>query len=332
MRRCILSSIIVCFSTISLFAAISVNLPCENVAVKQGINCTVFEGAEVYGKPGQPQLPVYKCAVLIPPDADLSTVSFSISGLAEETVDGKYTVQPASPPVSINGEWWPKERNIVDRKDVAVYSTNEFFPKSYINNVNVGKLRCYTIAKVAVSLAKYNPGTGAVRQMKSGTLTVSYKKDPAYNAARNASFKVPVNVKKKVRNLVVNYDEVAGAYEADFNFTNRSKYVIMTTSDIQDASTKLEAFIDSKKNRGFDVEVVLKSTWGGTADNMRLWLQNNYQSMGIEYVLIIGCPHMTAGDVPMKEVTYDQGSAGSDFYFAQLSGDFEDDGMAEVDL
>ena len=80
MRRCILSSIIVCFSTISLFAAITVNLPCENVAVKQGINSTVFEGAEVYGKPGQPQLPVYKCAVLIPPDADLSTVSFSISG------------------------------------------------------------------------------------------------------------------------------------------------------------------------------------------------------------------------------------------------------------
>ena len=54
--------------------------------------------------------------------------------------------------------------------------------------------------------------------------------------------------------------------------------------------------------------------------------------MGIEYVLIIGCPHMTAGDVPMKEVIYDQGSAGSDFYFAQLSGDFEDDGIAEVDL
>ena len=332
MRRCIISGIILCFSTISLFAAVSVNLPCESVVVKQGISSTVFEGAEVYGKPGQPQLPVYKCAVLIPPDADLSTISFSVSNLAEETLEGKYTVQPASPPVSINGEWWPEERNIVDRKDVAVYSTNEFFPKSYINNVNVGKLRCYTIAKVTVSLARYNPVTGQVRQMKNGTLTVNYAKDPAYNAARNASFKVPVNVKKKVRNLVVNYNEVAGTYDADFNFTNRSKYVIMTTSDVQDASTKLDAFIASKENRGFDVEVVLKSTWGGTADNMRLWLQNNYQSMGIEYVLIIGCPHMTAGDVPMKEVTYDQGSAGSDFYFAQLSGDFEDDGIAEVDL
>ena len=332
MRRSIFLSIILCLSTVSLFAAISVNLPFESVVVKEGINSTVFEGAKVYGKPGQPQLPVYKCAVLIPPDADLSSVSFSISGLAEEVLGGKYTVQPASPPVSIDGEWWPSERSIVDRKDIAVYSSNEFFPKGYIGNVSVGKLRCYNIAHVTVYLAQYNPVTGQVRQMKNGALALCYAKDPGYNAAQNASYKVPVNVKKKVKNLVVNYEEVAGAYESDFTFTDRSKYVIMTTEDIQNASSKFSAFIESKEDRGFDVEVVLESTWGGTADNMRLWLQNNYQSMSIEYVLLIGDPAMDVGDVPMKTVYYDQGDAGSDFYFAQLTGDFEDDGIAEVDL
>lgn len=332
MRSVTFAGVMLFICAVSLYANISYNLPCKNVTVKEGIAGTVFEGSAVYGEPGQPQLPVYTAAFLIPPDAELNSVTFSISGLAEEILSGEYAVAPAPPPVSQDGEWWPPERNIIDRKDVAVYSRDAFFPNDYIGNVKVGKLYCYNVVHVSVYLSKYNPVTKKLIQMKKGELVLNFSKDPAYSSSGNASYKIPVNIKKKVRNLVVNYNEVADAYNSDFTFTPRSKYVIMTTEDIQTSSGKLGALIESKEQKGYDVEVVLRSVWGGTSSNMRLWLQNNYQSMGIEYVLIIGDPHPTSGDVPMKVVSYSQGSSPTDFYFSQLSGSYESDGDAEVDV
>lgn len=332
MRLLSLGSIIVFFLTFSLFADISLNIPCKGVSVIGGGNGAVFTGSKVYGKPGQPALPVFKCALLLPPDADLSSVSLSVSDLTEEVLTGKYIVKPSPAPVSQNGEWWPKTRNIVDGKDIAIYSTNAFFPNSYIGNVSVGKLNCYKVAHVSVYLSQYNPITGKLKSMKNGILNVKYSKVSNYNAGKNAAYKIPLSIKKKVRKLVVNYNEMADAYDAAFTFTRATKYVIITTSDIQSSSQKLAPFISSKEARGFDMEVVTESTWGNSADDLRSWLQDNYQTMGIEYVLLIGDPHMTSGDVPMKKITYEQGNAGSDFYFAQLSGDFDSDGEAEVDV
>jgi hypothetical protein len=127
----------------------------------------------------------------------------------------------------------------------------------------------------------------------------------------------------------VNYDEFAGVYNADFTFTKASKMVIITTSAIQSASQKLSGLVNSKALRGIDAEIVTESAWGGTATSLRSWLQSNYQSMGIEYVLLIG--HYQ-NDVPMMDFPDYSGSSDceSDWPFAQLDGDFKDDKTCEV--
>ena len=333
MRGLALFAITLYLSAVSLLANISFNLPCKNVAVTKEASSTVFKGSDVSGEPGQPQLPVYTCVFVIPPDADLNSVSFSISGLKEEILGGTHSVKPAPPLVSGDGVWWPPRRNIVDGKDVGVYSTDAFFPNNYIGKVKVGKLYCYKVVHVSVYLSKYNPVTKKLKQMKNGELLLQYAKTPGYDSKRNASYRIPVNVKKRVKNIVVNYEEIAGEYDSDFTFVNRSKYAIITTASIQSGSSKLSSLIASKELRGFDVEVVTQSTWGNNADDLRSWLQSNYESMGIEYVLLIGDPHPTSGDVPMKVVSYSQGSGPTDFYFAQLTGSFSSsDGDAEVSV
>ena len=67
----------------------------------------------------------------------------------------------------------------------------------------------------------------------------------------------------------------------------------------------IDAFVAHKSARGFTVHLIDESDWGGggdgtiRADNIRLWLKENYQSLNIKYVLLIGDPRQS-GDLPMR--------------------------------
>jgi len=107
----------------------------------------------------------------------------------------------------------------------------------------------------------------------------------------------------------------------------------------QPAPTKVAAFVEHKRRRGFAVHVVDETAWGGGrgddgADNIRAWLQANYQALNLRYVLLIGDPR-PSGDVPMRgskpaNNAY-QDWAGNpvvltDYYFADLDSNWDLDG------
>ena len=116
-----------------------------------------------------------------------------------------------------------------------------------------------------------------------------------------------------------------------------ANYVIITTAAIQAGSTELAAFVANQQSRGYSVAVETESAWGGgmgntAADNIRNWLAANYVSMGIQYVLLVGNPDPTAGDVPMK-MTWPMAAGGlqatTDFYYASLTGNWDANGDGE---
>jgi hypothetical protein len=101
----------------------------------------------------------------------------------------------------------------------------------------------------------------------------------------------------------------------------------------------LANFISSKENRGFTVYLVTEESWGGgtgdtAAENIRNWLINNYLSLSLQYVLLIGNPHPGIGDVPMKMLwprknVWDWPECDrspSDTYYADLTGNWDLDG------
>ena len=105
--------------------------------------------------------------------------------------------------------------------------------------------------------------------------------------------------------MTVNFAEMSGEYGGYAVSADTGRYVIITTSAIQAASSNLMDFVASKEARGFTVQVVTEGTWGGgtgdtAAENIRSWLQANYVSLNIKYVLLIGNPNPSTGDVPMK--------------------------------
>ena len=79
-------------------------------------------------------------------------------------------------------------------------------------------------------------------------------------------------------------------------------YVIITTSDIIDASSELQNLVAQKTTEGFSVSLVTETVWGAStaderADNIRTWLKEHWENDEIRYVLLIGNPDPLTGAV-----------------------------------
>jgi len=315
--------IFLCTSIVS--ATISQSLPFRDVIVSNHNGVAEFSNCEVYGEPGRPLLPSKRYFFLVPPDADLSRCSFSIKGLKEKTLDGVFTVAPAQPGYTRNGPVWPEKRNIVDGKDVAVYSNNAFFPGSYIQDVKAEQMRCFKIVQVRVYLSQFNPVSGTLKTMTQGELVLNIG---GKTRVHGTQYPVPAKFQKLARNLVVNYDAVAPLYNELFSFTRKTTYLIMTEESIKSNSSKFADLVESKKGRGFEVKVLTESDWGGgtgdaAAENMREWMIENYEDENIEYLLLIGSSMPTSGKVPMK-TTKGNMDLETDWYYQALTGSWTD--------
>jgi len=122
-------------------------------------------------------------------------------------------------------------------------------------------------------------------------------------------------------------------------------YVILTTTNIVSNSTQLTNFVAAREARGFSATVVdnrsvANGGWGGdsgdaAAENIRQWLIDNHTNgcgdVVIDYVLLLGNPHPTTGDVPMKLCfplypdTDPDGTNGvpTDLYYANMYSDWD---------
>ena len=123
-------------------------------------------------------------------------------------------------------------------------------------------------------------------------------------------------------------------------------YVIITTDAIVDNSEELEHFIHMKEFCGHSVKVVTESDFLGLtgqypddrADKIRQWLKDNNQTLGIDYVLLIGDPNPDdtknpsdhVGNIPMKMCwpKYFRGGTGNptDLYYGDLDSNWDLDG------
>ncbi|MEE2789481.1 MAG: C25 family cysteine peptidase [Myxococcota bacterium] len=105
------------------------------------------------------------------------------------------------------------------------------------------------------------------------------------------------------------------------------------------APQNVQAFVAHKRRRGFVVHLVDETVWGGGlgdvgADNIRGWLQANYEPLNLRYALLIGDPRPT-GDVPMRGTRpahnahqwwADDPVVLTDYYYAELTGNWDLDG------
>ena len=124
-------------------------------------------------------------------------------------------------------------------------------------------------------------------------------------------------------------------------------YVIVTTNKILANSERLHNFVHLKELEGHSVKVITETDFQGLTgqppnerpEKIRQWLIDNYVTMGIKYVLLIGDPDPKnqfdsgdpVGDIPMKMFwPFYQEWGGrdypADYFYADLTGNWDLDG------
>lgn len=293
--------------------------------------------------PGEPYLPWYSATVLLPPDADIENISAHLQKPEYRRIEGLWDVVP-SPPLATrdpNGnvrKIWRKDRRIgKNDRDLDIYETGEFWPpEDKVRIVHNGKMYRWKLAEIAVPLARYNPVSDEIQELVRADVIVDVN-SIASAAKKQSRSRNNGNLRgrSRVRKIAANFSAASENYDKEIESldtgnggdlndvtvsssgdvstaaADKGTYVIITTSSIENNSTVLSDFVTHKRDIGYNVMVVNENDWGGGTgslayDNIRNWLQTNYITENILYVLLIGNPHPDNGGIPMK--WYDDGS------------------------
>jgi len=304
-----------------------------------------MEGFSTTASAGNPTLPHNVFNIVVPPDIDWESLQLEVISAETTTLKGTYDIGPAALPVAQQ-----EGGALVDGKNMDVYGNDADFPENYVSLLPYSQMRKWSFTRVDFTPFQYNPVSGELTFIESVTIAISYEQTGAglgESLLRDSGMDVIAS------ETFLNYEDAKGWYEPDPIVPQTIEpqawpgYVIITTNDIYNNSTKLNPdFINHKESLGFNVWVVTEDDYGvltgespdTRAERIRQWLINNYSSYGIEYVLLIGDP--TPGDrtgtvdIPMQMChpeanhSYNPGDfvpTPTDYYYADLTGDWDHD-------
>ncbi|MBN1127608.1 MAG: hypothetical protein JXA71_01385 [Chitinispirillaceae bacterium] len=303
-----------------VYASLSKDLSYEDLTLSTEGAKVTFGNCELEREAGRPIVPMQLLTLILPPSADLARVTVSLRDARSRRLAGAFRINPGTPSVGGGTLAWPDGAVIVDGKDMTVYGSSTFYPASRCELVSTSTLGDIRLVRVKVYPVQYNPVTGALTVMDRATLVVSWQE-----SKRTAPGSLPVdtdlfNRLKRVTDNSADFETFYGTEVTPAPGTARPGYAIITTAAIANGLSALNGFVASKEARGFTVQIVHETTWGTTCHTLRTWLKNNYRSMNIKYVLLIGNPHPTGGDVPMLMTGV---TIPTDFYFAELSSNWD---------
>ncbi len=317
-----------------------------------------LEGFVPGGSPGEPELPVYEFCFLLPSDVDPDSVTVALDSTFWVDISGRYNIAPVSPASTwINDQmvlgWGGKDLDdIVNGRDVTIYGSDDLFPPSPLEAPILSVFNTWRLAYINLRPVGFNPSTGHLLQLRSGTLIVSYKR-PGLSAASPAV--VTSSKRKKAWRRLASRVENANCEPAFYPPTGAEgrsasspdavlDYAVITTSYIAEHSEELAEFVAHKVSRGHRISIVTESPSaaddthylsGLTAEarttNIRNWLIANQSH--IEYALLIGSPDPSEFDsnysVPMMKCYPDPNDhemVPTDMCFTELSGNWDIDG------
>lgn len=294
--------------------------------------------------PGDPKLPLKILTIALPPDVDRDSVSLNIIRCDRVILDGFYDIGPVPPAATwIDGKSivsWGENKNIRKGKNLNIYEKDANYPEQAIKILGQTQMRKWKLLKVAYHPFLYNPVSRKLTLIKNMEFELSYKR-LGMSSIKPATL-ADTTLDDVARKIILNYEEAGSWYAPNKEDALPSliyDYIIITTNAIKSGSSKLNDFKIHKESLGHSVLIITEDQYGtltgqapnGTAEKIRQWLKENYESMSIIYVLLVGDPNPGSGDVPMKmcwprnhETEYKESP--TDYFYADLTGNWDLDG------
>lgn len=237
-------------------------------------------------KPGEPQLPSLPVQMLLP--AGEKAIEVEIDYSSSEILSGSYNIYPSQRqyPMNYDGDIEFEQAN------PAIYNLNKFFPENLTSEFTTQYMRGHSIALLNLFPIQYNPQTGEVRFYNELTVTIRSQNDYEAQTAFNNFFRTDNSTQKKISYLVSNSEELS-QYPANDNSrdVNDFEYIVITPNQFL---VDLNSFISFKESQGYHVYTKttedIYAEYSGTdiADQIRNFIVDAYQTMGAEFVLLVG--------------------------------------------
>ncbi|MBN2549690.1 MAG: hypothetical protein JXB15_11060 [Anaerolineales bacterium] len=295
------------------------------------------DGFPLQDAPGELALPHQVVHLALPPDADAGSLRLEIVSAKIEQLPGSYNIQRI--PLDTTTE-------TLGARIVKPPTSPGSLP-GYVRLLSSGQMRKWRFIQLDYTPFSVDDASEKVSMASQINLRVHYQTAP--DSIDPALLNDTV-MDEIAQELFLNYAQAQAWYSPPKSPDAPNvvhDYVIITTNNIETNSTKLDDFIAHKQSLGFSVLTITQDEYGslvgqspnGTAEKIRKWLQNNYTSYSIKYVLLIGNPDPddpssgsdTVGDVPMKMCwpRWDQSTdreSPTDYFYADLTGNWDLDG------
>ena len=326
------------------------------VADKTGEETVVMEDCGLATTPGEPQLPVRMVDAALPPNIDWESITIVSTVTETEEIPGRHAIRPAPVPKPVAGEEFvqPSIRGrILETRVKAVFERNALYPLEPVRLAGGGQMRKWRFARLAFTPVQYNPVEKKLILLKQVQVKLRFKRIGRQVFQTDHLLKDDL-MDAEARTRLVNFAQAREWYRyvpapgpAPQPLPGTAEYAVVTTNAIRDGSTVLNDFVAHKMSQGHTVRVVTEDDYdaltgqapNGRAEKIRQWLIDNYVSLGIKWVLLIGNPDPddpasptdSVGDVPMKmcwpnclSTIYRESP--TDYFFADLTGNWDLDG------
>jgi len=308
-----------------------------------------IDGAGARPTPGAPSLPYRHLRLALPPDADLGSVRVRVEPLGIETVDGSFDVAPAPPARARDTgtlHWGEAKDRIAGGRDTAIYGGDAVYPAAWGRALGAAdEIRGFKSIEIAIAPVRWSPRSGILETARALRVVVSYAAERARTAPRRGC---SLDDRLAAR-LFDNFAEAAVWYEAActrYPAPGDNGVAVITTDEIEDESLYLGDWVELRESQGYTVTVATDAefdvstgdpTEDTRADRIRKWLQDNWAPLGLGWVLLVGNPDPADEalyGVPMKPcaASAEEGwieIAPTDFYYANLTEDFDANGNGE---
>ncbi len=257
---------------------------------------------------GDYKLPLTRCRILLPLGVDESSIEVAVSGESSQKLPGVHNVDTIGLEYDGNGALDP----VVSNRDGVVYSKH------------IGRYRQFKFVELMLSHVEFDKSSGKLSFIPSIDISVSFNTEKS----RGSSELSPRNLNKLTG--MVDNSAALSTYGEPSRRAVGPHFAVITTKQTVSGLSQLNNFLASKNARGFKTTVYTEEVWGGgsgntSADNLHAWLKENYLTEQIDYIMIIGDPTPSNGDIAMKMVDTRSRSkpGGTDFYFSDVTGNWD---------
>jgi len=282
---------------------------------ESGCGTWMVEGAFLQEIAGEPMIPYYPAAILLPQGADVKDVKVKTSAPIVQTgID----ITWGQPPCTFSHE--PVK---VDRNE-EIYGSDNDYPNKLFDIISIESFRGFEILNVHLYPVQYKPQSGTVKFYETMTVEVKFGEK-----MKNKLYRGLYGDKADVAGIVDN-PETVGTYEDGGTPLATEEYIIITSSSLSSTFQTLADWKDCFVNGASVYDTTwIYANYSGTDNQTKIrnFIIDKYTNNGTKYVLLGG----DTGVVPYRGFYiysggYSDTDMAADMYYGHLDGNWNNDG------